>query len=78
MLTKTFRTSSTEAILVLANMIPIDYRGQEVAAVRALELCDTVFNPYAQALVFAKAAQLPAAIERRKLHFRHRVSPMLR
>ena len=38
MLTKTFRTSSTEAILVLANMIPIDYRVQEVAAVRALEL----------------------------------------
>ena len=69
MLTKTFRTSSTEAILVLANMIPIDYRVQEVAAVRALELCDTVFSPSTQALVnlFAKAAQLPAAIERNRL-----------
>jgi len=55
MLTKTFRTSSTEVILVLANMIPIDYSVQEVAAVRALELCDTVFSPSAHALakVFA-------------------------
>ena len=50
LITRTFRTSSTEALLVLSGLAPIDSRIQEITAIRALVFSNLPFCPSSKAV----------------------------
>jgi ribonuclease HI len=70
LITKSFRTASTESLLILAGLLPIDYRVREIASLRLLEHNNQPFCPSSKSMVhkWLFHHHLPAAIEKTISH----------
>ena len=70
LITKSFRTASTEALLLLAGLLPIDYRVREIASLRFLEHSNQPFCPSSKSIIqkWLQHHHLPAAIEKTISH----------
>jgi hypothetical protein len=61
LITRTFRSSSTEALLVLSGLAPIDSRIQEIEAIRSLEFSNQPFGPPSKAVANRLPLKSPPA-----------------
>jgi hypothetical protein len=79
LITRTFRTASTDALLVLSGLTPIDYRIQEIAALRAIEYAEHSFCPSSRAFASChlKALPAPGGIDRPFSHHSSSLPPWL-
>jgi ribonuclease HI len=70
LITKSFRTASTESLLLLAGLLPIDYRVREIASLRLLEHSNQPFCPSSKSMIhkWLQLHHLPNVIEKTLSH----------
>ena len=62
-LTNSFKTASTESLLVLASVIPIDYHVLEIAAAHSFFVCDKI-RPFSKSSLKLLAQRFPSIVSR--------------
>ena len=62
-LTNSFKTASTESLLVLAIVIPIDYHVLEIAAAHSFFVCDKI-RPFSKSSLKLLAQRFPSIVSR--------------